>query len=1231
MTIHSSIKAKILEAQSEASKNTSTLTEMLKGLDKQLERKEDGVLYLAEWIWVPVYGNLRTLIMNKAHAMRLKVARDRQKSYADKRQKPLEFSVGDKVLLKVSPRKGVVRFGIDFMGPFPSSQGNRYILVAVDYLSKWVEAKELCTNDARVVVKFLKSLFARFETTRAIISYRMTYFCNHKFAKVMSKYEVTHRLATAYHPQTSGQVEVSNRGLKRILKRTVGENRALWSKKLDDALWAFRTAYKTPIGCTPYKFMNYLEEQMDGEAMINYINNGDEPLPHVTQVSIVRNSSTKQPLLKDKSMWSDQEKKIQKIDRLTRSILIQGLPNDIYSLIDSNKIAKDLWDALARHMLVSKYGEQDRKVAVLYEYKMFKATEGELLLDIYIRYLQVINDLKKCGYSKYNCELNFKFVNNVQPEWKQYATMMRQNKNLMDINIDALYNILKQNQGDVNDTMGLKKIAVVVTSGPLLLIAEKMKLSKRKEKSAKKKQEYVKLDDKKVEKKDDEKKRDMNKVKCYNCKKECHFAKDCKKAKVKDYEYYKTKMLLAKKDKDEQVLLAEDHAWMESTKASSSSTDDKISEVSYYLSKSKSESEYETSEYYDNTTTYGLFMNDNDDQEIFHDCKNFPKNLIESQIDHNESGVDYDDSEGIDKLIRKFNKKIAKCLKRIEKANQQNKYFENQNKDLQDKYDVLKNQTTTFEMKNNELNKQMKVLIEKNEDLLAQTNVLKDQLQVKHVVIDTHVECCDQVENSNVIAPGMFKLSVSQSVSPNSVTKTSCASNSVETKLKRKRHKRTSSKQNDKQVNNDVLRANRDFVHFSDLDTLSSVRRPKPSGLMWMKKGPSNTVKVDLSSVNHSNLNKNVKRYSRKNLMACNNSDTRSAFDCNNARMNASVDVNDLFVFDDVSIRKSHVSKMPFKKKPSASLNVPFKNKLNKSLPIIMRKWFSKLQPLAKPVAKWIPKVKRCSKHMTGNRALLINFVEKFLETVRFGNNDFVVIIGYGDVVIGSLAIKKVYYVKGLGHNLFSLPKMKFKKDHLCSACEQGKIHRKHHKSQTAFASNKPLYLLHMDLCGLMRVESINGKRYVLVVVDDTWRLRTDNGTEFKNKTLAKFFDEIGDIGVFVGYSKESDAFRIYNKRTRKIHKSVNVNFDEISKMASKQFRLEPGLSNLNETGKSSNPSISQVSETSKNDLEDLFQNFYDDYFHSSKIIKSSTTNVETSNVEIPSNEEEVFHESLIH
>nr|GEV77662.1 reverse transcriptase domain-containing protein [Tanacetum cinerariifolium] len=124
-----------------------------------------------------------------------------------------------------------------------------------NYTAKKVEAKALLTNDTRVVCKFLKSLFTRFGTPRAIISDRDMHFCNDQFTKVMLRYGFTYLLATAYHPQTSGQVENSNRGLKRILERTAGENRASFLDKLDDALWAFRTAFKTPIGCTPYKLV----------------------------------------------------------------------------------------------------------------------------------------------------------------------------------------------------------------------------------------------------------------------------------------------------------------------------------------------------------------------------------------------------------------------------------------------------------------------------------------------------------------------------------------------------------------------------------------------------------------------------------------------------------------------------------------------------------------------------------------------------------------------------------------------------------------------------------------------------------------------------------------------------------------------------------------------------------------------------------------------------------------
>ncbi|GJV76021.1 reverse transcriptase domain-containing protein, partial [Tanacetum coccineum] len=146
-------------------------------------------------------------------------------------------------------------WGIDFMGPFPNSKGNKYILVAVDYVSKWVEAQALPTNDARVVIRFLRKLFARFEVPKALISDRGTHFYNSQLEKSLQKYRVTHKLSTAYHPQTNGQTEVTNRAIKRILERSVGYNPKNWSEKLDDALWAFRTAYKTPTGCTPFRLV----------------------------------------------------------------------------------------------------------------------------------------------------------------------------------------------------------------------------------------------------------------------------------------------------------------------------------------------------------------------------------------------------------------------------------------------------------------------------------------------------------------------------------------------------------------------------------------------------------------------------------------------------------------------------------------------------------------------------------------------------------------------------------------------------------------------------------------------------------------------------------------------------------------------------------------------------------------------------------------------------------------
>nr|GEY02587.1 hypothetical protein [Tanacetum cinerariifolium] len=394
---------------------------------------------------------------------------------------------------------------------------------------------------------------------------------------------------------------------------------------------------------------------------------------------------------------------------------------------------------------------------------------------------------------------------------------------------------------------------------------------------ANKKQEFVKSDDKQVVKKADEKKQDVSRIKCYNCKKKGHFAKDYKKEKVKDYEYYKTKMLLAKKDKDKQVILAKDQAWMESSsdsdqeinanmvfmaqiekvlsdsEASSSSADEKISEelvlkIRVIFKKTK---DLRPTLYDEKVIGLGytpMFLTYSDEALEIETFKRSIENKIKFAYDYGNLNASYV-NEKINLEDDYFQEIINPDFDNIDSPFQQTSSLKPYVSNV-----ILEKIIIDLEYEVVNLLKKEKVNLETIESLKSKSfesseNVSSEsENQSKNDCLVVEKEC-DNEENPKVIAPGMFKLNVSQCVSPISMSKSSCDSNNVEIKLKRKRRKRKSSKQNVKQVDNDVSRANNDFVHFLDLDTFSSVRRPRHRDVIWKKKGSSNTSNDGLSAV----------------------------------------------------------------------------------------------------------------------------------------------------------------------------------------------------------------------------------------------------------------------------------------------------------------------------------------------------------------------------------------------
>nr|GEV06021.1 hypothetical protein [Tanacetum cinerariifolium] len=921
-------------------------------------------------------------------------------------------------------------------------------------------------------------------------------------------------------------------------------------------------------------------------------------------------------------------------------MLAPGIDNDIYSTVDACPNACEMWKAIERLKQGESINVQDLETKLFWEFGKFTSQDGESLKSYYSRFYKMMNELvrNQCN-----------------------------SQELKTVSYHKLYDILKQHQNEVNE---IRAERIARNANPLALVAQQQQVynpqnhpthytqnsltrsqqaatrNRGKDKEIDKLMALISLSFKKIYKPTNNNLRTLSntsranqdnslrinrgtgyenqrlsnvvgaretvgttvvhksRIQCYNCKEFGHVARECQKPKrAKDAAYHREKMLLCKQEEAGIQLNAEQAYWKDDTDDES---DDQELEAHYmYMAKLQEvtpDAADNSRPIFDTEPVQEVQPNDNYNVFAIKSEHNGQSESI-----HDTYPIEQDDYNVIIDLLD-----MSYDREQIDQNDDDN--------DLSNEHSLERKDfsTSKFVTKNDVSNDFSK--------------------PVTSQILPSNKKSI--LKSTNVLAPGMYKLHTDP-------TQTSTS-----------------------QLTNDSRKTNKRVSFFTGVIPTTSVSRPQLK---------SNSME-DRVVLNNSQGKKQEVEDHRRNVKFSMNKTSVTA--CNDSLNDKTLNVNFVCVTCGICVLNGNHDKC-------------VRNGVNSRT----------TKPMVVPLVEIILFIvdSGCSKHMTGNLKLLINFVEKFLGTVKFGNDQIAPILGYGDLVQGAVSIKK---------------------DHLCSSCELMKAKRKSFHTKITPSLKRRLQLLHMDLCGPMRVASINGKRYVLVIVDDfsryTWThflrskderpevlidflrlvqrglhaqvriVRTDKDTEFLNQTLhayfaaegilhqtaakvplffwaeaiatacftqnrslvipkhekthyhiindqkpsVKFFyifgslcyivrdgenldkmKEKGDACIFVGYSTQSKAYRVFNKRTRVIVESIHVNFDELPHMASNHDSSDPAPKCLTmalehdslSPGLQCQENVPYAAETAttSNELDLLFSMMFDELLNGSSQVVS--------------------------